>query len=44
LLTLLSKIEAPSLWSSFLLSFIWFVSCILGILSLWANIHLLVRT
>ena len=27
-------------WSSFLLSFMWSVKCILGILSFWANIHL----
>jgi hypothetical protein len=29
-----------TLWSSFFLSFMWSVNCILGILNFWANIHL----
>ena len=41
LLPLLRRIKALTLWSSFpLLSFMWSVNCILGILSFWANIHL----
>jgi hypothetical protein len=36
----LSGTEASTLWPSFLLSFIWSVSYIVGILSFWANIHL----
>jgi hypothetical protein len=32
------------LWSSFILSFMCFANCILGILSFWANIHLSVST
>jgi hypothetical protein len=32
--------EVSILWASFFLSFICFASCILGILSFWANIHL----
>jgi hypothetical protein len=36
LFPLLSRIEASTLWSSFLLNFIWV--CIVGILSFWANI------
>jgi hypothetical protein len=37
---LLRRIEAHTLWSSFLLSFMWSVNCILVIWSLWAYIHL----
>jgi len=36
---LLRRSKAPTLWSSFL-SLMWFVKCILYILSFWANIHL----
>ena len=36
----LIKTEASTLWSSFFLSFMWCVNCILGIPSFWANIHL----
>jgi hypothetical protein len=39
-LPLLSMFEASTLWPSFLLYFIWSFSCIMGILSFWANIHL----
>ena len=38
----LSRIKVSTLWSSFFLSFMWCVNCILGILSFWANIHLTV--
>jgi hypothetical protein len=34
----LRRTEAPTLWSSFFLSFIWSVNCILGIPRFWANI------
>jgi hypothetical protein len=34
------RTEASTLWSSFFLSFIWSVNCILGIQNFWANIHL----
>jgi hypothetical protein len=37
---LLRKIEVSTLWSSFSLSFMWFVNCILAILSFWAKSHL----
>ena len=40
LFPLLRRIEVSTLWSSFFLSFMWSVNCILGILSFWANIHL----
>jgi len=40
----LSRTEASTLWSSFLLNFIWFVSYIVGIPSFLPNIHLLVST
>jgi hypothetical protein len=40
LFLLLRRTEALILWSSFFLSFMWYVNCILGILSFWANIHL----
>ena len=40
LLPLLRRIEVPTLWSSFFLSFMCFENCILGILSFWANIYL----
>jgi hypothetical protein len=36
----LRRSEVFTLWSSFFLSFMWFVNCILGIQSFWANIHL----
>ena len=39
LFPLLRRIKVTTLWSSFFLSFMWFVNCILGILSFWANIH-----
>jgi hypothetical protein len=31
-------------WSSFFLIFLCFANCILGILSFWANIHLMINT
>jgi hypothetical protein len=37
---LLRSTEASTLWSSFFLNFMWSVNCILGIPSLWDNIHL----
>jgi hypothetical protein len=37
---LLRRTEAPTLWSSFFLSFMWSVNCILVIWSFGANIHL----
>jgi hypothetical protein len=40
---ILSRIEVSTLGPSVLLSFIWSVSCVLGILNFWANIHLLVN-
>ena len=43
LFPLLCRIEAFTLCSSFFLSFIWSVNCILGIKNFWANIHLLVN-
>jgi hypothetical protein len=36
----LRRPEAPTCWSSFLLSFMWSMNCILNIPSFWANIHL----
>ena len=36
----LSRTKAFTLWSSFFLNFIWSVSCIVGILSFFHNIHL----
>jgi hypothetical protein len=36
----IGRTETPRLWSSLYLSFMWSMSCILGILSFWANIHL----
>jgi hypothetical protein len=41
---LLSRTEVSTLGSSFILSFMWSVNCILGIPSFWANIHLSVST
>jgi len=40
LFSLLRRTEASTLWSSFFVSFIWSVNCILDILSFGANIHL----
>jgi hypothetical protein len=40
LFSLLRRNEVSTLRSSFLLSFMCFANCILGILSFWANIHL----
>jgi hypothetical protein len=40
LLSLIRRTEAHKIWSSFFLSFMWSVNCILGILSIWANSHL----
>jgi hypothetical protein len=34
-----SKTEAPTLWSSFFLSFMWSVNCILVIWSFWVNLY-----
>ena len=44
LFPLLSRTEASTLWSSFLLSFMWSMSCIVGIPHSLANIHLSVIT
>ena len=44
LFPLLSRTEASTLWSSFLLSFMWSVSCIMGIPCSLPNIHLSVST
>jgi hypothetical protein len=41
---ILRRGKVSTLWSSFFLSFMCFASCILGILSFWANIHLSVST
>jgi hypothetical protein len=41
---LLGRTEASTLWSSFFLSFIWSVSCIMGIPSFLSKIHLSVST
>ena len=42
---LLIRIETTTFWSFFFLSFLWSVSCIVGILNFWANnIHLSVGT
>jgi hypothetical protein len=43
LFPLLIRIKEPTLWSSFLLIFMWFVNCIFDILSFWANIDLSVN-
>jgi hypothetical protein len=43
LIPLLRRIKLCSLWYSFFLSFTWSVNCILGVLNLWANIHLSVK-
>jgi hypothetical protein len=40
LFPILRRIEVSTLWSYFLLSFLYFANCILGILSFCANIHL----
>jgi hypothetical protein len=40
LFPLLRRIEVATLWSSFFLSFMCFVNCILGIPNFGANIHL----
>jgi len=37
---ILRSTEVSTLWSSFFLSFMWSVNCILVILSFWAKIHL----
>jgi hypothetical protein len=44
LFPLLCRIEASTLWSSLFLSSIWFVNCIMGILSIWTNTDLSVST
>jgi hypothetical protein len=44
LFPLLRRNEISTLWSSFFLSFMCFLNCILGSLSLWANMHLSVST
>ena len=41
---LLRRTEAPTLWPSFFLSFIWSGHSILGVLKIWANIHLSMGT
>jgi hypothetical protein len=40
LIPLLRRTQIATLWSSFFLSFMWSVNCILDILNFWANIHL----
>jgi hypothetical protein len=40
LLPLLRRIKVSTLWSSFFLSFMWSVNCILDISGFWVNIHL----
>jgi hypothetical protein len=42
LFPLLKSTEVSTLWSSFFLSFIWSMNCILGILNFWTHFHLLV--
>jgi hypothetical protein len=42
LFPILRRNEVSTLWSLFFLIFLCFANCILGILSFWANIHLLV--
>lgn len=44
LFPVLCSIGISILWSSFFLSSVWFLGCILGILNVWAYIHLSVRT
>jgi hypothetical protein len=44
LFPILRRGKVPTLWSSFFLSFMCFVSCILGILCFWTNIHLSIST
>jgi hypothetical protein len=44
LFCLLGRTETSIPWSFFLLSAIWSVDCITGIVSFWANIHLPVST
>jgi hypothetical protein len=44
LFPVLCRIEASTLWSSFVLSCIWLVGCIVSILNFWASIHLSVST
>ena len=43
LFPILRRNEVSTFWSSFFLSFMCFANCILGILSFWANIHLLMN-
>jgi hypothetical protein len=43
LFPILRKNEVSTLWSFFFLSFMCFATCIVGILSFWANIHLSVN-
>jgi hypothetical protein len=40
LFPILRRNGVSTLWSSFFLIFLCFATCILGILSFWANIHL----
>jgi hypothetical protein len=44
LFPLLRSSEVSTLWSSFYLSFIWSVNCVLGILNFWTNIHVFVTS
>jgi hypothetical protein len=44
LFLLLSRTEASTHWSSFLLSFLWSMCCIIGIPHTLPNIHLTVST
>ena len=43
LFPILRRSKVSTLWSSFFLSFMCFANCILGSLSFWANIYLLVK-
>jgi hypothetical protein len=44
LFPLLRRFEAFTLWPSFMLSFIWSLICIVGILRFWATINLSLST
>jgi hypothetical protein len=40
LFSILRRVEVPTLWSPFFLSFMCFANCILGILRFWTKFHL----
>jgi hypothetical protein len=44
LFQILRRVKVTTFWSSFFLSFMYFETCNLAILSFWANIHLSVST